>query len=86
MAAWHTDIPLIVLTAANSQPGGVGPLAYLAPKFEQIRQELQQDLVHRSAMGKQIIATKSGHFIHHDEPELVVSAIREVIDATRKPK
>jgi pimeloyl-ACP methyl ester carboxylesterase len=86
MAAWHADIPLIVLTAANSQPGGVGPLAYLAPKFEQIRQELQQDLVHRSAMGKQIIATKSGHFIHHDEPELVVSAIREVIDATRKPK
>jgi pimeloyl-ACP methyl ester carboxylesterase len=84
MAAWHADIPLVVLTAANAQPGGEGPLAYLAPKFEQIRQELQQDLVHRSAIGKQIIATRSGHFIHHDEPELVVNAIREVVDATRK--
>ncbi|HEY8188454.1 MAG TPA: alpha/beta fold hydrolase [Pyrinomonadaceae bacterium] len=85
-ANWHANIPLVVLTAANAQPGGEGPLAYLAPKFEQVRQELQQDLVHRSAMGKQIIATRSGHFIHRDEPALVVSAIREVIDATRKRK
>jgi pimeloyl-ACP methyl ester carboxylesterase len=85
-ANWHADIPLIVLTAANARPDPPGPLAYLAPKFEEIRQELQQDLVHRSALGKQIIATRSGHFIHHDEPELVVSAIREVIEATRKQK
>jgi len=53
---------------------------------EQIRQELQQDLVHRSPSGKQIVATRSGHYIQRDEPELVVSAIREVIDATRKQK
>jgi pimeloyl-ACP methyl ester carboxylesterase len=79
-ANWHADIPLIVLTAANAKPGGEGPLAYLAPKFEEIRQELQQELVHRSAMGKQIVATRSGHFIHRDEPELVLRAIREVID------
>jgi pimeloyl-ACP methyl ester carboxylesterase len=84
LAAWHADIPLIVLTAANARPNPPGPLAFLAPKWEQIRQELQQDLVHRSALGKQIIATRSGHFIHHDEPELVVSAIREVMEATRK--
>jgi pimeloyl-ACP methyl ester carboxylesterase len=86
LAAWHADIPLIVLTAANAQPGAEGPLAYLAPKFEQIRQELQQDLVHRSPRGKQIIATRSGHFIQRDEPELVVNVIREVVDATRKKK
>jgi len=86
MSKWHADIPLIVLTAANARAEPPGPLAFLAPKFEQVRQDLQQDLVQRSAKGKQIIATKSGHFIHHDEPELVVSAIREVIDATRKQK
>jgi pimeloyl-ACP methyl ester carboxylesterase len=84
LAKWHADIPLIVLTAAKSQPNPAGPLAFLAPKFEQIRQELQQNLVHRSPRGKQIIATKSGHYIQHDEPELVVSAIREVIEATRE--
>lgn len=85
-ANWHADIPLVVLTAANSGPGGEGPLASLAPKLEQIRQELQQDLVRRSAISKQLVATRSGHFIQRDEPELVVSAIREVIDATRKQK
>jgi pimeloyl-ACP methyl ester carboxylesterase len=86
LSKWHADIPLIVLTAANAQPGGSGPLAYLAPKFEEIRQELQQDLVHRSALGKQIVATRSGHFIQRDEPQLVVRAIQEVIEATRRQK
>lgn len=85
-ANWHADIPLIVLTAANAKPNPSGPLAFLAPKWEQIRQELQQDLVHRSPRGKQIIATKSDHFIHHDEPELVVNAIREVLEATHQRK
>ena len=86
LAKWHADIPLIVLTAANAKPDPPGPLAYLAPKFEQIRQELQQDLVHRSARGKQLIATKSGHYIQRDEPDLVVTAIREVINETRNEK
>jgi len=81
---WHADIPLIVLTAAKAQPGAEGPLAYLAPKFEEIRQELQQDLVHRSPRGKHVVATRSGHFIQRDEPELVVDAIREVVDQTMK--
>jgi pimeloyl-ACP methyl ester carboxylesterase len=85
-ANWHANIPLVVLTAAKAQPGAAGSLAYLAPTFEQIRQELQQDLVHRSSRGKQIVATRSGHFIQRDEPELVVSAIREVVEATRKQK
>lgn len=85
-ANWHANIPLVVLTAANAQPDPPGPLAFLAPKWELIRQELQQDLVHRSTMGKQVIATRSGHFIHRDEPELVINAIREVIEATRKQR
>ena len=79
-------LPSLPTVAANAQPDPPGPLAFLAPKWEQIRQELQQDLVHRSTMGKQVIATKSGHFIHRDEPQLVVNAIREVIDATRNQK
>lgn len=84
LANWHTNIPLVVLTAANAKPDPPGPLAFLAPKWEQIRQELQQDLMHRSSKGRQIVAARSGHFIHHDQPELVVKAIREVIEATRR--
>lgn len=79
-ANWHSDIPLIVLTRGSAT---FNPKDYavpsLGPKFEQIRLELQQELVRRSSRGKQIIAEKSGHNIHRDQPELVVDAIRQVV-------
>jgi pimeloyl-ACP methyl ester carboxylesterase len=34
---------------------------------------------------RHIIATKSGHNIHQDQPELVIQAIRDVVDAIRDP-
>ena len=78
-ANWHRDIPLIVLTrgSATFNPNDYA-VPTLAPKFEQIRLELQKELVGRSSKGKQIIAEKSGHFIQRDQPELVIDAIREV--------
>lgn len=81
-ANWHRDIPLVVLTRGSST---FNPNDYavpsLAPKFEQIRLELQQELVSRSSKGRQIIAEKSGHFIQRDQPELVIDAIRRVVEA-----
>ena len=84
-AKWRGDIPLIVLTrsSATLNPNDYAVPA-LAPKFEQIRLELQQELARRSSRGKQIIAEKSGHNIHRDQPELVIDAIRQVLmDAAR---
>jgi hypothetical protein len=79
-ANWRSDIPLIVLTRGSAT---LNPNDYtvpsLASKFEQIRLELQQELVRRSSRGKQIIAEKSGHNLHQDQPELVVDAIRQVV-------
>ena len=37
-----------------------------------------------STRGRQIIAKHSGHFIHEDEPELVVAAIREMVEQARR--
>jgi pimeloyl-ACP methyl ester carboxylesterase len=89
-ANWHRDIPLIVLTrgSATFNPNDY-TVPSLAPKFEEIRLELQKELVRRSSKGKQIIAEKSGHNIHRDQPELIIDAIREIMDevkstATRK--
>ena len=83
-AKWRRDIPLVVLTRGSAT---LNPNDYavpsLAPKFEEIRLELQQELVRRSAKGRQIIAEKSGHFIHHDQPELVIEAIRQVLEESR---
>jgi pimeloyl-ACP methyl ester carboxylesterase len=58
------DLPVIVLSAANSTP-------------EQLKE--REALAHRSPRGKHILAAKSGHWIQLDEPELVVQAIREIV-------
>jgi len=63
------DKPLTVLTAGK-QANKVWPT-------------LQADLVTKSTQGKQIIVKASGHMIHHDQPETVVDAIREMIDALK---
>jgi pimeloyl-ACP methyl ester carboxylesterase len=83
-ANWHRDIPLVVLTrgSATFNPNDYA-VPSLAPKFEQLRLELQKELVGRSSKGRQIIAEKSGHFIQRDQPELVVEAIREVGEAAK---
>jgi len=86
-ANWHSDIPLVVLTrgSASFNPNDYA-VPSVAPKFEQIRLELQKELVGRSSRGKQIIAEKSGHYIQQDQPELVVDAIRQVMDKIKAAK
>jgi len=72
------DKPLIVLSRGGPNPG------LPDAEFEQLKgswAELQGDLVKLSTNSKQIIAEKSGHNIHHDQPELVVDAIRQVVEA-----
>jgi len=39
--------------------------------------------VRRSPRGKQVIAEKSGHGIHQEQPELVVDAIRQVVEKVK---
>jgi pimeloyl-ACP methyl ester carboxylesterase len=62
------SIPVTVLSAANSTP-------------EQL--EEREAMARRSPRGQHIIARKSGHWIQLDEPELVVRAIREMMDVIR---
>jgi hypothetical protein len=50
---------------------------------DDIHRELQQDLLALSTRSCQMIAARSGHAIAGDEPELVVTAIRAVMDAAR---
>lgn len=64
------DLPLAVITAArDNESGSSGP----SPR------ELQARLAHSSDFGKQILATHSGHMVPIDEPELIVSAVRDMV-------
>jgi pimeloyl-ACP methyl ester carboxylesterase len=85
---WRTEMPLIVLArgGASFSPENYPPrLREFAPKGEELRISMQRDLASRSSRGRIIFAEKSGHFIHHDEPALVVKSIEEVL-TSHSPK
>ena len=47
--------------------------------------DLQEDLATLVPNAHFAIATESGHNIHQDQPDLVIEAIRDVVDAVRDP-
>jgi pimeloyl-ACP methyl ester carboxylesterase len=76
-------MPLIVLSH------GV-PFAALFPgwptaKMEAIMLDLQKDLATLVPNAHFATAAESGHNIHQDQPEQVIAAIREVVEAVRNP-
>jgi len=78
-APWHDDIPLIVLSRGlwlKTPPPVPDPLAYARLG---IWQDLHRELATRSPQGEVVVATRSGHYIQNDEPQIVVDAIRRVL-------
>jgi hypothetical protein len=45
--------------------------------------ELQRELASLSAAGTHLIAEDSGHYIHHDQPDLVVDVIRGMVHSAQ---
>ena len=76
---WHGDIPLVVLTQGRPYGPDMVAVPSMAPKAYQLHLDLQRDLASRSSRGKQVIAEKSDHFIHQDQPELVINAVARVV-------
>jgi pimeloyl-ACP methyl ester carboxylesterase len=68
-------IPLIVLQ--HGRPGVQGPAQ------EAHWPAWQQDLASRSPHSKLILAERSTHNIHQDQPDLVVAAVQELVEQTR---
>jgi pimeloyl-ACP methyl ester carboxylesterase len=82
------DKPLIVLTAGAFQgafqvPPDAGIPQEQIDRFLEARSEFQADLPLHSQNSKQIIAEDSGHYIHLEQPDLVIDAIRRVVEAAR---
>jgi pimeloyl-ACP methyl ester carboxylesterase len=46
---------------------------------------LQEDLARLVPDARHVIADRSGHNIHQDQPELVIEAVRQVVEAVRDP-
>lgn len=82
------DIPLTVISrgkkATIQDYKGRWTQEQLDKYQNQVWPELQADLVTKSSRGKQIIAEKSGHMINKDQPEIIVEAVREIVEELRK--
>ena len=78
------DKPLIVLTAGAFQvPPDAGIPQVQIDSFLEAHSEFQADLPLHSQNSEQIIAEDSGHYIHWEQPDLVIDAIRRVVEAAR---
>ena len=51
---------------------------------EKVWRELQDALAALAPGAQHVIATKSGHAIQNTEPDLVITAVRQVVDAARR--
>lgn len=82
---WLLDAPVVVLMRGMVPPEEQPP-EWSAEREERLltsQRALQAELAARSPRGELIIAERSGHYIHHHHPELVVAAIRRVVEAAR---
>ena len=76
-------MPLYVLS--HGIPFGEPFPGFPSDAAEAVMAKLQNDLALLVPDAKHVIATESGHNIHQDQPELVIEAIRAVVDAVRNP-
>jgi hypothetical protein len=78
------DMPLVVLSRGLTQMStGPGTSAEDVEGFKVADDEMQAELAALSTSGKQVIAADCGHHIHVEQPQLVIDAIREVVEAVR---
>jgi pimeloyl-ACP methyl ester carboxylesterase len=72
-------MPLVVLAHGHPEDPG----APFVEEDERLWRQLQRELAHLVPGGRLVIATHSGHDIQHQQPELVLDAIGDVVRAVR---
>jgi pimeloyl-ACP methyl ester carboxylesterase len=77
------DMPLVVLTSPEKERADDLP-AGLSAQFDAIWVELQKEWAKISSNSTHVIAHESGHFIQHDQPDLVIDAILQVVADARR--
>jgi hypothetical protein len=84
------DYPVVVLT--SDRPPEMPPdmpqpvLERLTPILEAMRDtvhELHRDLAHTARFGDYQVVRHSGHFVHHDQPDVVIEAVRQLVEKVR---
>jgi len=77
------DLPLVVLSHDPDKPSNDLP-PDLARPVSELWEKMQEDLAHLSTRGTQTVAKNSGHYIQIDRPDVVIDAVRNVVDQARQ--
>jgi pimeloyl-ACP methyl ester carboxylesterase len=77
------NMPLAVLSRDPDSPQCDLPEDLVKPASDAWRQ-MQRELAQLSTRGTQVIAKNSGHYIQLDRPDLVIEAIRKIVDQARQ--
>lgn len=87
-ANWKQDIPLLVIT--HGKEPATKPQSVLNDeqrnKISEMIKDMQKELVTRSPQGRQLIAQNSFSMIQRDQPELIIGAIIDMVNAIRDKK
>jgi pimeloyl-ACP methyl ester carboxylesterase len=76
------DTPMLMLTGADwikQAPPGSEDGARLQARWEGLQSEIMQ----LSSHAQQILVKSSGHFIQREQPEVIVAAIRQMVEQVR---
>lgn len=77
------DMPLAVLSHDPEKPSSeLAP--DLAKPMNEAWEKMQEELAHLSTRGTQAIAKNSAHYIQLDRPDLVIDAVRSVVEQARQ--
>lgn len=76
--------PLVVISQAPD-PGGPAGQDPRARADLLTLAELHEDLARLSSRGRRVVASGSGHYIFVDRPDVVITAVRDVVAAVRTP-
>lgn len=73
-------VPLVVITRGRAERGAEDPRS---PMIEALWMQLQEELAEMSPRSAHLVADRSGHHVHLDQPQLVVDAVTMVLDFAR---
>jgi pimeloyl-ACP methyl ester carboxylesterase len=77
------QLPLSSVQAANAmRPLDLPLLVISAGNLEQVRLDAHRAIAQMSPQGQHVIAHRAGHWIQVDDPDMVVSAIRRMLNLT----
>jgi pimeloyl-ACP methyl ester carboxylesterase len=82
-------MPLVVLSYGRPLQSEIPPDAlppdYPFDTFDRVRADHQRALATLVPGARFVVASQSGHYIQIDQPELVIEAVRQIVEAVRDP-